>query len=610
MRGGFYSKFSREHEGSFQASLFSKKNASFYLRLIASQKKTLATALAATLLQALFSLTPPLIIQRVIDQHLTTRDFNGSIPWILLFFGLYLALWFFSYQQRLLTQTAGQQAISHVREDLFFTLLDLPVAYHKKQQKGALTSLLMNDVNALSSAVTDGVIGLISDLVTLGAMIWIMYRLHPGLTLLLMATIPVVLLAMALLGRHIRNAFRDVREKMAELNTHVEENFAGIRVVQSLGVQQQQEQDFFQVSEGSLQAGLKAMVLMALVFPLTSLTTGTGSALLLWYGGQQVINQTITLGIFAAFLSYLRKFYQPLRNLSDVYNTYLSALASMDRIMSVLEEPNPTIKQNPAPEVKEPVQGELIFKNVTFSYESGTAGSARDKVLNQLNLHIKPGEHVGLAGATGAGKTTLFSLLLNMMQPDSGQVLLDGSSVSNISHEQLHRSVAVVPQQVFLFSGTVRDNIRYGKPGARDEEVEKAAKKAMAHDMIMSLQNGYDTVVGEEGAGLSGGQRQLIAFARALIKDAPILVLDEATASMDVGLEADIQASLKAVLKGKTALVIAHRLSTLRSLDRICILANGTIGDSGTHQELMETNIYYRQLLESGSTDTRPASSG
>lgn len=610
MRGGFYNKFIREHEGSFQASLFRKKHVSFYLRLIASQKKILITALAATLLQALFSLAPPLVIQRVIDQHLMVKDFSGSIPWILLFFGLYLAQWFFSYHQRLLTQTAGQQAISRVRETLFSALLSLPAAYHKKQQKGALTSLLMNDVNALSSAVTDGVIGVIGDLVTLGAMTWIMYQLHPGLTLLLMATIPVVLLAMALLGRHVRNAFRDVREKMAQLNTQVEENFAGIRVVQSLGVQQQQEQDFFQVSEGSLQAGLKAVVLMALVFPLTSLTTGTGTALLLWYGGQQVMNQTITLGIFTVFLSYLRKFYQPLRNLSDVYNTYLSALASMDRIMSVLEEPNPMQTPGPALELKEPAQGDIMFNKVSFSYESDEGTKSGERVLNQLNLHIKPGEHVGLAGATGAGKTTLFSLLMGLMHPDDGEVLLDGVPVSQIPHEHLHLSIAVVPQQVFLFSGTVRDNIRYGKPGAPDEAVEDAAKKAKAHDMIMSLQDGYDTMVGEEGAGLSGGQRQLIAFARALIKDAPILVLDEATASLDVRLEADIQVSLKTVLEGKTALVIAHRLSTLRSLDRICILANGRIEGSGTHQELMQTNAYYRQLLETGSTDTRPASSG
>lgn len=608
MRGGFYSKFSREHEGAFQASLFSKKNFTFYLQLIVSQKKVLMVALAATLLQALFSLSPPLVIQRVIDHHLMQGDFPGAIPWVLLFWGLYLALWFFSYHQRLLTQTAGQRAIFRVREKLFSTLLSLPAAYHKKQQKGALTSLLMNDVSALSAAVTDGIVGVISDLVTLGAMALIMYQLHPGLTLLLMATMPIVLLAMALLGRHIRNAFREVREKMAQLNTQVEENFAGIRVVQSLGVQQQQEQDFFNVSEGSLQAGLKAMVLMALVFPLTSLTTGAGTALLLWYGGQQVMQQTITLGIFAAFLSYLRKFYQPLRNLSDVYNTYLSALASMDRIQEVLEEPNPLQETAPTCQLEEPVRGDLLFDQVTFSYDDDKDSGA--KVLDQLNLHIIPGEHVGLAGTTGAGKTTLFSLLLRMMDPDRGDVLLDGVSVSKISHEQLHRSMAVVPQQVFLFSGTVRDNIRYGKPNASDDEVEEAAKNAKAHDMIMSLEKEYDTVVGEEGAGLSGGQRQLIAFARALIKNAPILVLDEATASMDVRLEADIQASLEALLKGKTALIIAHRLSTLRNLDRICVLASGHIEDCGSHQELMKSNTYYRQLLERGSTATRPASSG
>jgi ATP-binding cassette, subfamily B, multidrug efflux pump len=507
-----------------------------------------------------------------------------------------------------LSQTAGQRAVFDVRELLFAKLMTLPLSYHENQQKGALTSLMMNDVNALSAAVTDGVIGLISDVVTLGAMIWIMYRLHPGLTLLLMATLPVVLLTMSLLGRRIRNAFREVREKMAALNTQVEENFSGIRVVQSMGVQQQQEEDFFQVSEDNLQAGLKAMILLALIFPLTSLTTGAGTALLLWYGGQQVMQQTITLGVFAAFLTYLRKFYQPLRNLSDLYNTYLSALASLDRIMTVLDEPNPLALTQPLPAIPEPIQGEIEFDHVSFSY--GESKEPSIPVLRNLSLHLKPGEHVGIAGATGAGKTTLFSLLVRMMDPQEGEIRLDGIPLFQIRHDQLHRLVSVVPQQVFLFSGTIRENIRFGKPDADDQEVIAAAKNAMAHEMIMGLSKGYETVLGEEGAGLSGGQRQLIAFARALLKNAPILVLDEATASMDVDLESQVQASLEQLLKERTALIIAHRLSTLRKLDRICVLAEGRITACGSHDELIIISPYYRQLLESGSAATRPASGG
>jgi ATP-binding cassette subfamily B protein len=608
MRGGFYSKFSREHEGSYQAALLNRKNVSFYLALLASHRKLLAAALVMTFLQTAASLTPPLIMQRVIDEHLLPGTLSGLLPLMIVFFALYGASWYFSYQQRLLSQTAGQRAIFDVRELLFAKLMALPLSYHEHQQKGALISLMMNDVNALSAAVTDGVIGLISDVVTLGAMICIMYRLHPGLTLLLMATLPVVLLAMSLLGRRIRNAFREVREKMAALNTQVEENFSGIRVVQSMGVQQQQEQDFFQVSEDNLQAGLKAMILLALIFPLTSLTTGTGTALLLWYGGQQVMQQTITLGVFAAFLTYLRKFYQPLRNLSDLYNTYLSALASLDRIMTVLDEPNPLALSQPLPAIPEPIQGEIEFDHVSFSYGESKEPSMR--VLKDLSLHLKPGEHVGIAGATGAGKTTLFSLLVRMMDPQEGEIRLDGTPLFRIPHDQLHRLVSVVPQQVFLFSGTIRENIRFGKPDADDQEVIAAAKNAMAHEMIMGLSKGYETVLGEEGAGLSGGQRQLIAFARALLKNAPILVLDEATASMDVDLESQVQASLEQLLKERTALIIAHRLSTLRKLDRICVLAEGRITACGSHDELIKTSPYYRQLLESGSAATRPASGG
>lgn len=608
MRGGFYSKFSREHEGSYHASLFSRKNFIFYLSLISAQRRLLTAALIMTLFQTAASLSPPLLARRVIDDFLLPGNPAGMLPWIGAYFALYVVSWYFSYQLRLLSQTAGQRAIYDVREQLFSKLISLPLSYHEKQKKGALTSLMMNDVSALSSAVTDGVIGLISDLITLGAMIWIMYRLNPGLTLLLMATLPIVLLAMALLGRRIRHAFREVREKMAELNTQVEENFSGIRVVQSLGVQQRQEQDFFQVSEGNLQAGLKAMVLLALVFPLTSLTTGAGSALLLWYGGRQVMLQSITLGVFVAFLAYLRKFYQPLRNLSDLYNTYLSALASMDRIMDVLDEPNPLVVTTPYLGVKEPVRGEITFDKVSFSYDA--ADESSDPVLDNLTLKILPGEHVGIAGATGAGKTTLASLLMRLMDPIEGQVLLDGIPIYRISREQLHRLIAVVPQQVFLFSGTVLENIRFGKPGASDEEVIQASKKAMAHDMIMGLSKGYETVIGEEGAGLSGGQRQLIAFSRALVKDAPILVLDEATASMDVNLEAQVQTSLEKMMEGRTVLIIAHRLSTLKKLDRICLLSQGRLTACGSHEELLSQSAYYRQLLESGSAPTRPANNG
>lgn len=605
MAGGFYSKFSREHEGAWQTSLLTRDNLRYYARLVAAQRQGLSLAVVVTLLHTVTGLMPPLVAQRIIDHQILPGNREGLLLWAGVFLLLQGAGWFFAFHQRLLTQTIGQRAVAEVRQQLMHQLLHLPMAFHEKQQKGALTSLVMNDVGALSSAVTDGIVGLISDTATLGLMILIMYRLHPGLTLWLLATFPVVLLAMALLGRRIRQAFREVREKMAALNTQVEESFAGIRVVQSLGVQQQQEQEFLDVSEGNLQAGLKAMVLLALVFPLTSLTTGAGTALLLWYGGLQVMTETITLGVFVAFLAYLRKFYQPLRNLSDLYNTYLAALASLDRIMAVLKTPNPlTVAASPTI-LPQPFRGEVVFHQVTFAYEEN-----QSPVLDQLNLKLHPGERVGIAGATGAGKTTLAALLMRLRDPDTGSITLDGVPLPLISPEQLHQLVAVVPQQVFLFSATVAENIAFGCPGASREAVIAAAQQAQAHEMIMSLPEGYDTRVGEEGAGLSGGQRQLIAFARALLKDAPLLVLDEATASMDVTLEGQVQASLTSLLENRSALIIAHRLSTLRQVDRICVLEKGKLSACGDHASLMKTSAYYRQLVESSVASSRPINAG
>jgi ATP-binding cassette, subfamily B, multidrug efflux pump len=609
MGGGFLSKYSREQQADYRTSLLSAKNLRFYVSLMMPYRRIILAALLMALLHTLTLLMPPLLSQRIIDHHILTGDVTGMMPWLVLFFALYGASWFFAYHQRMLSQTAGQRAIFDIRERLFSKLLVLPMAFHDNQQKGALTSLMMNDVSALSSAVTDGIIGLISDLATLIGIVWIMSRLHTGLTLLLLATLPFVLLAMKLLGTHIRSAFREVREKMAELNTQVEENFAGIRVVQSMGVQQQQEQDFLQVSELNLQAGLKAMILLALIFPLSSLTTGAGNALLLWYGGLQVLQGTMTLGIFAAFLAYLRKFYQPLRNFNDLYHTYLSALASLDRIISILDEPDLLEANRLQPSMPHAFQGEILFDHVSFHYYDKPES---DKlVLNNLTLHLKPGEHVGILGETGAGKSTLAALMVRLREPVEGNILFDGIPISKFQPSQLHQWIAVVPQHIFLFSGSVADNIRFGKPDATEAEIIAAAQKAKAHEMIMSLPQQYDTILGEEGSGLSGGQRQLIAFARALIKDAPVLLLDEATSSMDVMLESRVQQSMDALMHGRTALIIAHRLSTLKKLDRICILENGRLAACGSHETLLRSSHYYRQLLESSSfTEGLPINGG
>lgn len=607
MKGGFYSHFTHDDEKNATPAN-PKRHLAFLFQMIRRQKKPLFTALAMTLLQAGTSLAPPLLARKAIDEHILTGQFAGLTRLMGLYVTLYLAAWFFTYHQRILTQKAGQEAIHDVRMRLFNKILSLPLSYHESQQKGGMTSLIMNDVNALSTAVTDGVISLISDLATLIAIVFIMYRLHPDLTFLLMATLPIILIAMGLLSGQIRRAFRDVREKMADLNTQVEENFSGIRVVQSLGVQQSQEQDFVQVNQVNLKAGMRAMVMLALIFPVTSLTAGSGTAILLWFGGLHVMEGTISLGVFVAFLAYLRKFYQPVRNMSDLYHTYLSAMASLDRLTGVLEYPDGTSNSRLSSTLStmEPLRGDICFHQVGFSYSSTSASP----VLENVSFHVRPGERIGIAGSTGSGKSTMVILLTGLANPDRGEILLDGIPLSHLPPALIQRTIAVVPQTPFLFSGTIADNIRFGRPEATDREIMAVCKKMEAHEMIMDLENAYETVVGENGVGLSGGQQQLVALARALIKDAPVLILDEATASMDVGLESRLQRGIDRMTLTHTSLVIAHRLSTLASMDRIYYLENGIIAAHGTHSELLANCVPYSQMVEKESAGIFPGNAG
>lgn len=598
MSGGFYSKYRDPKEKKFQRRYLSKANMGFFINILGKYKKELLLAAIFTLLYTLSILIPPYLTQRIIDDYIMAGNPAGMINLMVAFFSLYAASWYFAYQQRIWSQSAGQKAVFSIREALHQKLILLPLSFHEKQKKGSLSSLLMNDVSSLSSAITEGIVGLMSDVLTLAGITLIMYRMQPQLTLLLLATIPIILLAMFLLGRRIREAFTNVREKMADLNAHVEENLSGIRVIQSLGIQKKSETEFRQVSEGNFQAKLRAMFFLALLFPVMSLTSGLGNAILLWYGGLQVQTGAITLGVFVAFLAYIRKFYMPLRNLSDLYNTYLSALASLNRIVEVMSVKNPlhAPESNRYPRNLTPLDifsQRILFDGLYFSYES-------EWVLKNLNLEIEKGERIGIVGETGSGKSSLIRLLTRLYDPTRGQILLDNHRLSDIPFSILRDLIAVVPQNTFLYSDTIANNIRQGNPMADFSEVQEAAKKVKAHDMIMSLPGQYNTILGEGGIGLSGGQRQLIAFSRALLKDPEILILDEATSSMDIVLEDRLEKSMDEILKGRTTLVISHRLRTLENLDRICILDKGFINACGTHRELLHNHSYYQRLVKAG----------
>jgi ATP-binding cassette subfamily B protein len=419
-----------------------------------------------------------------------------------------------------------------------------------------------------------------------------MMFLNFRLALISFLTIPLIFLAIFFLGKRMRKAYKGVREKLAELNADVEESISGIRIVQALNREAINTGKFKRLSWENLKANLKAVSYFALLFPTMTLSRVFGESLVLMYGGWQVVNDVISLGVIIAFLSYVRRFFGPLADLSQVYNTYQSAGASLDRIYEYISIQPSIREQEKSIKPDNEFKGEINFEEVSFGYDE------QQTIINGFNLHIDPGEVFALVGATGAGKTTIVNLLTRLYDVVQGSILIDGVDLRQIPFKELRKLIAVVPQNVFLFDTSVKENIRYGAPKAKDEEVEMAAKRVHSHDFITNLPDGYETEVGEGGVRLSGGQRQLISFARALIADPKILILDEAISSVDAYTEVLIQKALEELLKDRTAIIIAHRFSTLRRADRIGVLRNGSLIGIGRHEELMQSNSIYRELFQ------------
>jgi len=423
----------------------------------------------------------------------------------------------------------------------------------------------VHDVEALSDLMTSGIVYLVNDVLTLGGILTIMLMMNTRLTLAVLVTAPLVYLVMLFLGRAIREASRRVRRE------------------------EQSATQFSRLNRATMQANLGAASVTALLFPAMSVTGAIGTALVLWVGGRGVAAGTITVGTFMAFLAYVSQFFAPLRELSTVYGTYQTAGAALERIADYLDY---SYVETGLPG-KKIGRGKVEFRDVSFGYEPG------ELVLKNVSLIMQPGEVVALVGETGAGKTTVTNLLTRLYRVDSGEILIDGEPLDSYTNEELRRAIAVVPQDTYLFPGTIEDNIAYGTPDASPEEIRASARAVSAHEFISRLPEGYETEVGEEGGLLSGGQKQLLALARALLTDPVILILDEATSSVDAVTEAAIRDALDTVLEGRTAVIIAHRFSTLKAADKICVMADGRLEAVGTHQQLWERSDEYRQLCAS-----------
>lgn len=540
---------------------------------------------------ALTKLLNPLLIAYAIDHALEGKNPTALLWCVAAMLALYVIQWLANNFKIRYTNIIGQKVIYDLRHDLFSHIQQLSFRFFDKRPAGSILVRVTNYVNSLQDLFTNGAVNLMIDCVQLAGIIAILLIYNFKLGLAIIVTVPIMFMVSTKLRLRIRRAWQVVQMKQSRINAHLNECIQGIKVTQAFVQEKENIQYFDEMNRDNMVTWNRASTLNQSFNPIIEVTGAIGYCILFWYGAHLIQAEEITVGVLVAFATYIGHFWEPINRLGQMYSQMLVAMASSERIFEFIDE-QPNVAEKPDAKPLPPIRGAVDLKRVVFEYEPGRPA------LKGIDLHVEPGQSIALVGHTGSGKSTIINLLCRFYDVTEGSVSIDGIDVRDVTIHSLRSQIGIVLQDTFIFSGTIRDNIRFGRLDATDEEVEAAAKAVKAHDFIVNLPNGYDTEVQERGNVLSMGQRQLISFARALLADPRILILDEATASIDTETELKIQDALKTLLHGRTSFIIAHRLSTIRGADHILVLDHGSVMEEGNHEALMRHKGIYHGLIQ------------